>query len=77
MLAGTAAAAWYLPAQARHHYCETGVVYTTNYLTLHLPGGVVGFPPGTRFTERFNVPSFRTRKSCPTASTRSPSIRSR
>ncbi len=55
MIAGTAAAAWYLPAQARHHYAETGVVYTTNYLTLHLPGGVVGFPPGMRFSERFTV----------------------
>ena len=55
MLAGTAAAGWYLPARARHHYCETGVVYTTDYLTLHLPGGVVGFPPGTRFVERFTV----------------------
>lgn len=55
MIAGTAAAAWYLPAQARHHYSETGVVYTTNYLTLQLPGGVVGFPPGTRFAERFTI----------------------
>ncbi len=55
MLAGTAAAGWYFPAQARHHYSETGVVYTTDYLTLHLPGGVVGFPPGTRFAERFTI----------------------
>ena len=55
MLAGIAAAAWYLPAQARHHCCETGIVYTTNYLTLQLPGGIVGFPPGTRFAERFTI----------------------
>ena len=55
MIAGTAAAAWYLPGQSRHHYSETGVVYTTDYLTLSLPSGTVGFPPGTRFVERFTV----------------------
>ena len=55
MLAATAAAAWFLPAKARHHYSATGVVYTTEYLTLHLPTGVVGFPPGSRLSARFDV----------------------
>ena len=55
ILVATAAAAWFLPARPRHHYSETGVVYTTNYLTLRVPTGVVGFPPGTRLTARFDL----------------------
>ena len=55
MLAGAAAATWYLPAKGRHHYSETGVFYTTDYLTLHTPNGVIGFPPGSRLRACFTV----------------------
>lgn len=54
-LVGIAAAYWYLPAQARRRYSETGVFYTVDYVTLHLPGGVVGFPPGSRLLARFDI----------------------
>jgi len=55
MLAGIAAASWYLPAKGRHHYSETGVFYTTDYLTLHTANGVIGFPPGSRLRACFTV----------------------
>ena len=57
ILIAAGAAAWNLPAEGRnrHHYSETGVVYTTAYLTLQVPNGIVGFPAGSRLMECFAV----------------------
>lgn len=64
ILGGIAAAYMCLPARTRsvptpapvpHHYSEPGVAYTTDYLSLRLPTGVVGISPGTQVAEHLDV----------------------
>ena len=55
LLGAIGAPAWYLPAKSRHHFSETGMVYTTSYVTVRLPTGVVGFPAGSRLQSRFDI----------------------